>query len=159
MRLLWNNIDQIKINQYVCLPLKKMWILAFEFQRDVLLPLCKSQKKHFMYRKTKFVSSSWLHFGCNNLQHDSYSSINLGTCSLLSLHLLVHWACGKIVLQWMLMASFELMFSWLWGPCIFWQLEYDLWVTYIFFSFSCQKVTSDPFKFRALDLVEKRRNL
>lgn len=117
--------------------------------------VCVSHRRSIL-QKDQICILIFIAFGSHNLQHDSYSSINLGTCSLLSLHLLVHWACGKIVLPWMLMASFELMFPCLWGPCIFWQFEYDLWVTYIFFSFSCQKTTSDSFKFRALDLVEKR---
>ena len=88
LRLLCCEIMLIKLNQYVSLlALKKLWILAFKFQRNTVLPLYKLLAQHFTERLNLY-SSSRLCFA-----HATYkmtTSINFDSFSLLSLHMLAH---------------------------------------------------------------------
>ena len=76
----------IKSILYVRLPLK-MWILAFKSQRDMELLLCKSQKNHFTERSNLYPQLDSLRF--NRVTYNMTASIDLGSCTLLSLHFAV----------------------------------------------------------------------
>ena len=66
------------------------------------------------------------------------ANIDFGSFSLLGLscHLLIHWECGKILLQWMLVESFEfvflpleLLFFFSLFFFLFWALCDPFWIT------------------------------
>ena len=81
-----------------------MGILAFKLQCKAVLVLYAA-----FYRNTEFLSAILIAMQCARVTYNMTASIGLCSFSLLSLQLLVHWACGKIVLQWVLMQTFELV--------------------------------------------------
>ena len=111
---------------------------------------CVNRTRSILQKANLYPQLDSLSFTC--VTGTTWQLASIWTVVLCFLYILfMHWACGKIVLQWMLMGILNL-FSRLWSFSTFWQLMGDL-----SFSVSRQKTTSDSFKFRALNLVEKRR--
>jgi len=73
----------------------------------VILLLCKLQVQYFTERQN-LCASFWLHF--TNITYKMTVSITFSSFIRFLYILLVHWACGKILLQWVLLESFEFAF-------------------------------------------------
>ena len=112
---------------------------------EVLL-LCNSRAQNFTERQNLYLPF-WL--GCACTTYNTMARINFGSFICFLYILLVHWACGKIVLWLVLMESFEFVFLSL-GPLYIYLLVTWIYllVTYLSlisdlsFSVSHQKATS-----------------